>query len=130
MPAHLPMEERLSRRERQIMDILYRRREATAQDVRGDLPDPPSYSAVRALLSKLEQKGAVIHRADGPRYVFAPAVPRASARQTALERLVTTFFDGSPVAAANALLGMSADDLSDEELERLDALVREARERS
>ena len=121
------LDEALSRRERQIMDILYRHREATAAEVQAELPDPPSYSAVRAMLSKLENKGAVCHRADGPRYVFAPVAAREDARQSALKRLVATFFDGSPAAAANALLDMSGDDLSVEEMERLLKQIEQSR---
>ena len=119
--------ERLSRRERQIMDILYRCRQATAAEVLAELPDPPGYSAVRALLSKLETKGAVRHRVDGPRYVFAPVEARDNARQSALKRLVTTFFDGSPAAAANALLDMSGDGLSSEEMESLLRQIEQSR---
>lgn len=125
--ANPSLDERLSRRERQIMDILYRCREATAADVRAGLPDPPSYSTVRALLSKLEKKGAVCHRVDGPRYVFAPVQARDNARQSALRRLVATFFDGSPAAAANALLDMSGDDLSSEEMEKLLRQIEQSR---
>jgi len=121
------LHEALSRRERQIMDILYRHREATAAEVRAELPDPPSYSAVRALLSKLEKKGTVQHRVDGPRYVFAPVAARDVARESALKRLVATFFDGSPAAAANALLDMNGDDLSVEEMDRLFKQIEQAR---
>src|SRR5436853_3961517 len=85
----------LSRRERQIMDVLYRRGEATAAEVRDDLPAPPSYSTVRALLRILETKGHVRHRLDGPRYVFEPTSSRAAERRSALAHLVKTFFDGS-----------------------------------
>jgi len=121
------LHEALSRRERQIMDILYRHREATAAEVQAELPDPPSYSAVRAMLSKLESKGAVGHRVDGPRYVFAPVAARDDAGQSALKRLVATFFDGSTAAAANALLDMSADDLSVEEMESLLKQIEQSR---
>ena len=109
------------------MDILYRSREATAAEVRAQLPDPPSYSTVRALLSKLEKKGAVRHRADGPRYVFAPVGARDDARESALNRLVATFFDGSPAAAANALLDMTGDDLSVEEMDSLLKQIEQSR---
>jgi predicted transcriptional regulator len=124
---HEALHEALSRRERQIMDILYRHREATAAEVRADLSDPPSYSTVRALLSKLEKKGAVQHRTDGPRYVFAPCGARDDARDSALKRLVATFFDGSPAAAANALLDMSGDNLSAEELQSLLEQIEQSR---
>ena len=117
----------LSRRERQIVDVLYRLGDATAQDVLDQLPDPPSYSAVRALLRILEEKGHVKHRRDGPRYVYTPTVPRDRARVSALRQLVGTFFDGSAGAAAAALLDLSRDDLSEEELAQLEELVVRAR---
>ena len=117
----------LSRRERQIMDAIYRLREATAQDVLEQIADPPGYSAVRALLRILETKGHVRHRRDGPRYVYSPTVPRERARTSALRQVVRTFFDGSAGAAAAALLDLSRDDLTDDELGRLEALVERAR---
>lgn len=117
----------LSRRERQIMDIIYRRSRATVAEVRADLPDPPSYSAVRALLRVLEEKGHLTHEQDGPRYIYQPTVPRDEARESALERLLRTFFDGSTEKAVAALLDMSTDDLSEAELERLARLIEEAR---
>lgn len=116
----------LSRREREIMDVVYRLGRATAQDVRDHLADPPSYSAVRALLRILEEKGHLNHHQDGPRYVYVPTVPRERARATALRQLVRTFFDGSAGAAALALLDQSSD-LSDAELAQLQALVERAR---
>jgi BlaI family transcriptional regulator, penicillinase repressor len=117
----------LSRRERQIVDVLYRLGDATAQDVLDQLPDPPSYSAVRALLRILEEKGHVRHRRDGQRYVYTPTVPRERARVSALRQLVGTFFGGSAGAAAAALLDLSRDDLSEEELAQLQDLVARAR---
>lgn len=117
----------LSRRERQIMDAIYQLGEATAQDVLGRLPDPPSYSAVRALLRILEEKGHVRHRRDGARYVYQPTVPRERARASALRQIVRTFFDGSAGAAAAALLDLSRDDLTDDELAQLQDLVERAR---
>jgi predicted transcriptional regulator len=117
----------LSRRERQIMDAIYRLGEATAQDVLDQIADPPSYSAVRALLRILESKGHVRHRRDGARYVYQPTVPRDRARTTALRQIVRTFFDGSAGAAAAALLDLSRDDLTDDELAQLEALVERAR---
>src|ERR671925_464450 len=98
------MAEALSRRERQIMDIIYARGQATAAEVTAALPDPPSYSAVRALLRILEQKGHLRHEQDGPRYVFLPTVPRDRARRSAMRHLVRTFFDGSTEDAVAALL--------------------------
>jgi len=117
----------LSRRERQILDILYARGRATAADILASLPDPPSYSTTRALLRVLEQKGHVRHEEDGPRYVFFPRVSRQRASVTALRHVLNTFFDGSAVAAATALVESSASKLSAEELDRLEALIERAR---
>jgi predicted transcriptional regulator len=118
---------RLSRRERQIMDIVYERGRATAAEVMENLPDPPSYSAVRALLRLLEQKGYLIHEQDGPRYIFLPTVSREKARQSALRQMLKTFFDGSAEKAVAALLDMSGPKLSDAELDRLAQMIDEAR---
>lgn len=118
----------LSRRERQIMDILYELREATAAEVRERLPQAPSYSAVRALLAKLKQKGHISHRQDGPRYVFAPVVERAAARDSAMTRWVRTFFGGSTAQAAAGLLDRSVDTMTDEELDRLSKMIEDARQ--
>lgn len=117
----------LSRRERQILDILYARGRATSAEILAALPDPPSYSATRALLRVLEQKGHVRHEEDGPRYVFIPRVSRQRARVAALRHLLDTFFDGSAVAAATALVDGSASKLSAEELNRLEGLIERAR---
>ena len=117
----------LSRRERQIMDILYRRGRATAGEVMGDLPGEPSYSTVRTQLRVLEDKGHVRHEEDGVRYVYVPATPRRAARKSALRHLVDTFFDGSPTKAVAALLGGEAARVSDEDLERIAELVDNAR---
>lgn len=117
----------LSRRERQILDVLYRLGRATAGEVRQELEDAPSYSAVRALLRVLEEKGHVQHVQDGPRYVYSPKVPRERARRTALEQVVTTFFGDSPANAVAALLDMSASELSQEELDRLSQMIDAAR---
>jgi predicted transcriptional regulator len=115
----------LSRRERQIMDIIYARGQATAAEVTSALADPPSYSAVRALLRILEQKGHLRHQEDGPRYVYLPTVSRDRARRSALRNLVRTFFDGSTAQAAAALLDQS--DLSHEDYERLASVIEKAR---
>jgi predicted transcriptional regulator len=117
----------LSRRERQIMDIIYQRRRASAADVLEELPDPPSYSAVRALLRILEEKGHLAHEQDGPRYVYRATVPRDEARQTAMDRLVRTFFDGSAERAVAAFLDMNASELSEQDLARLADLIDQAR---
>jgi len=121
-------EARLTRRERQIMDILYELEQATAGEVLDRLPDPPSYSAVRSMLNRLEAKGHVRHTQDGPRYVYQALVPRAAARRRALDRLVKVFFDDSPAKAVNALLDTS-DSLTDAELLELRAAIDEARKR-
>ncbi len=117
----------LSRRERQIMDVIYRRGRATAADVLAELPDPPSYSAVRAMLRVLEEKGHVRHEEQGARYVFLPVVPREKARRSALKQLVQTFFDGSTEQAVAALIDLSASKLSDQDLDRLAEFIEQAR---
>jgi predicted transcriptional regulator len=117
----------LSRRERQIMDVLYARGRATSQEVLDALPDPPSYSAVRALLRVLEDKGHVSHEQDGPRYVFAPVVARERASRSALRRVLDTFFDGSAEQAMAALLDLQSSKLDPQELERLAKLIEKAR---
>jgi predicted transcriptional regulator len=117
----------LSRRERQVMDIVYRTGKATVSEVLDALPDPPTYSAVRALLRILETKGHLAHRQDGPRYVYHPTVPREAASETALERLLTTFFGGSVERTVATLLDLEAEKLSDEELDRLAELVAAAK---
>ena len=117
----------LSRRERQILDILYARGRATAADIREALPDPPSYSTTRALLRILEQKGHVRHEEDGPRYVFLPKVSRQKARVSALRHLLATFFDGSAAEAAAALVDGSAARMNDKELDQLEAQIERAR---
>ena len=119
----------LSRRERQIMEIVYRKGSATAADVHAEMPDRPSYSAVRALLRVLEAKGHLRHRQDGPRYVYSPIVPRDRARRTALQRVVGTFFGGSVSDAVAALLELEPARLDDDELERLSSLVAEAQQK-
>jgi predicted transcriptional regulator len=119
--------QRLSNRERQIMDVLYRLGQATAVEVLEALPDPPSYSAVRATLRILEDKGQVRHEEEGPRYVFRPAVGRDRAKRTAVRHLVSTFFGGSPSAAMATLLDESASKLSDADYERLRTLIDEAK---
>ena len=123
-PRSVPV---LSRRERQIMDVLFERREATAAEIREAIAEPPSYSAVRALLRTLEEKGHVGHVQDGPRYVYRPLLERDAARAGAVERLLRTFFDGSVTAAVAGLIDRRDARLSDAELDELEALVRSAR---
>ncbi|HEY6059517.1 MAG TPA: BlaI/MecI/CopY family transcriptional regulator [Gemmatimonadales bacterium] len=122
-----PARSQLSRRERQIMDVIYRLGRATAAEVHDALPDRPSYSTIRALLRVLETKGHLRHAEDGPRYVYSPTVPRERARESALRQVVTTFFDGSTEAAVAALLDISAARLSDTELNRLAGLIAQAK---
>lgn len=117
----------LSRRERQIMDILYALGEASAGDVHAALPDAPSYSSVRTFLRILEDKGHLKHRTEGPRYVYAPTRSRRQASRSALQRLLQTFFDGSVSRAMTALLESSRERLTPEELDRLSDLIDEAR---
>jgi predicted transcriptional regulator len=117
----------LTRRERQIMDILYRRGSATAGEVMEDLSGNPNYSTVRTQLRVLEAKGHVRHEEHGLRYVYEPAVPRSSARKSALRHLVDTFFDGSAEGAVAALLGGEGTKLSDEQLDRIADLVKHSK---
>jgi len=122
-----PLHQSLSRRERQIMDVLYRRGRATAGEVMAELPGEPSYSTVRTQLRVLEEKGHVVHAEEGLRYVYAPAVSRHTALKSALRHLVETFFDGSAEKVVAAVLGNEAAKLSDEELDRIAELVKDAR---
>ncbi len=116
----------LTRRERQIMDVVYRLGRVTAAEVQAELPDPPSYSAVRAMLRKLEEKGHLVHAEDGPRYVYLATMPREEAQASAVERLVRTFFEGSTLEAVAALLDRT-EEIPEAELDRLAALVERAR---
>lgn len=118
----------LSRRERQIVDILYANGRATAAEVQAALPEPPSYSAVRAMLRILEEKGHVRHEQDGPRYVYVPTVARDNAKRSALRHVLQTFFDGSAEQAISALLDDGAAKLSETELDRLEKLITQARQ--
>ena len=117
----------LSRRERQIMDILFRLGRATAAEVMAELPSDPSYSTVRTQLRVLEQKGHVRHQEDGVRFIYMPVVARHAARKSALRHVINTFFDGSPEKAVAALLGGDAAKLSDDELDRIAPLIAKAR---
>jgi BlaI family transcriptional regulator, penicillinase repressor len=121
------MEQDLSRRERQIMDILHRAGKATAADVLEGLTDAPSYSAVRALLRILENKGHVRHEEDGRAYVYMPIVRRTDARQSALSHLLKTFFDNSAEQAVAALLAIKGEKMSGAELERMSKLIDKAK---
>ena len=119
-------EQHFSRRERQIMDILHARTSATAAEVRELMPNPPGYSAVRALLRILEEKGHVRHREDGARYVYFPCVSRRAASRSALKRILATFFGGSVDHAVAALLDASDRKLPEVELKKLQAIIAQA----
>ena len=116
---------KLSRRERQIMDIIFEHGQMSVADVLENLPDAPSYSTVRALLRILEEKGHLTHQKDGPRYIYRPTQPRDQAGQSALKQIVQTFFDKSIEKTVAALV--SDEEVSDEELERLSHLIEQAR---
>ena len=117
----------LSRRERQIMEIVYCRGRATAAEIHRELADRPSYSTVRTLLRVLEEKGRLAHESDGPRYVYFPCVPAEKAQRSAMEQLLRTFFNNSAASAMAALLDMSSANLSEPELKRLARLIEQAR---
>ena len=117
----------LGRRERQIMDVVYRLGRVSVSDVREHLTDPPSYSAVRAMLNLLEEKGHLTHEQDGLRYVYKPTVARAQLRRSALRHVVQTFFDGSPTSAVAALLEMADGELSASDRARLAKMVEQAK---
>lgn len=125
-PAH-QTDRDLSRRERQIMDILHRTGKATAADVMEALPDAPSYSAVRALLRILEQKGHVRHEEEGRAYIYMPIARRTDARQSALSHLLKTFFDNSAEQAVAALLAIKGEKMSGAELERMSKMIESAK---
>lgn len=122
-----PTPDELSRRERQIMDIVFAKGEATAADVHAALPDAPSYSSVRTLLRILEDKGHLRHREDGPRYAYLPTESREKASRSALRRIVKTFFDGSLSGAVAALVDAEGGKISPKELERLEAIIKAAK---
>jgi BlaI family penicillinase repressor len=117
----------LSRRERQIMDILYQRGKASASDVREAMPDAPSYSAVRAMLRVLEEKGHIKHQAEDLRYVYSPTVTRDKAKRSAVKHLMDTFFHDSPEQVVAALLDVSSTRLTREELDRMAAMIEQAK---
>lgn len=119
----------LTRRERQIMDVVYAHGRVTVSEVQEGLPDAPSYSAVRAMLRKLEEKGHVRHDASGPRYVYEATLPRERAKRSALDRLIRTFFDGSPSRTMAAVLDLRSVDLSEAELEAMAEMIEVARKR-
>jgi BlaI family transcriptional regulator, penicillinase repressor len=122
-----PKSDPLTRRERQIMDIIFARGEATAIEVNAALPDQPSYSTVRTLLRILENKGHLKHREDGPRFIYMPTKTRAAESKSALKRVVKTFFSGSLADAVAALVDTADGKLPPEELKRIEAIIRKAK---
>ena len=119
--------DKLGSRERQIMDIIYRRGRATAAEVQNDLSDPPTNSAVRGMLRLLEEKGHLRHESDGPRYVYVPTIDPSKMSRSAVRHLVRTFFDNSAGSAVAAMLGMYESRLKDSDLDRLEALIEQVR---
>jgi predicted transcriptional regulator len=126
MPKTSPTDD-LSRRERQVMEILHRRGASTVAEIMAELPDPPSYSAVRSILRILSEKKVIEYKEDGPRYVYSPAAPTEETRDDVLEHVVRTYFGGSTEQAVTALLRMSDADISDGEVDRLRDKIRRAR---
>lgn len=124
----LKEQHKLSRRERQIMDVLYRLGRATAAEILENIPDPPGYSAVRAMLRVLEEKKHIRHEEKDLRYVFLPVVPRDKARRSAVRHMLDTFFEGSPEQAVATLLDVSGGKLSGADFDRLAALIEKARQ--
>lgn len=124
-----PLPARLSPRERQIMDVVYQNGEATAEEIRRSISDPPSNSAVRATLRTLEEKDVLAHRKDGRRYVYHPITPPEQVQQSTLEHLKETLFRGSLTKAVATLLSVSEEELSEEDLDELSALIEQARRR-
>jgi BlaI family penicillinase repressor len=131
-PSHMSKpswDQKLSRRERQVIEILLSTGESTASEIQRRLPAPPSYSAVRALLRVMEEKGVLTHTTDGPRYVFKPTIAPAKARQSILAQILETMFGGSREKLVAALLDPKSEKVSDEELQRLAALIEDARKK-
>lgn len=126
MPKRPPTDD-LSRRERQVMEILHRRGKASVTEIMDDLPDPPTYSAVRSILRILGEKGMISHQEDGPRYVYSPATPTEQAREDVLEQVVRTYFAGSTEQAMTALLRLTDAEINDGEIARLREKIRAAR---
>lgn len=120
---------KLSRRERQIMDVVYRLKHATVQEAIDGLDDPPGYSSIRATMRLLEEKGHLKHISDGPRYIYLPTRTRDTARKSALRHLMDTFFDDSIESTVATLLDVKSKDLTDEELDRIQELIQQARNR-
>lgn len=125
----MPLAMHLSRRERQIMDIVYEMGEVSAKDVEAKLPSAPSYSAIRAMIAKLEKKGFLEHKEQNLKYIYFPTVDHRSARANAINRLLKTFFDGSASQAMSAMLDISIDDVSDDDLENLQSMIDSAKQK-
>lgn len=123
----MPLAIHLSRRERQIMDIVYELSEVSAKDIEARLPDAPSYSAIRAMLVKLEKKGFLEHKERNLKYIYYPTVDHQSARTNAINRLLKTFFDGSASQAMSAMLDISMQDTTDDDLEKLQLMIENAK---
>ncbi len=122
-----PDQSNLSSRERQVMDVLFEVGEATVAEIMEKMPDPPGYSAVRTTVGRLESKGHLKHRTDGPRYIFSPVVTREKARDSAVAKLVGTFFNGSVSQAVSGLLGQSVNNVSERELGELARIIEKAK---
>ncbi len=125
----MPLAIHLSRRERQIMDIVYEMSEVSAKDVEAKLPNAPSYSAIRAMMAKLEKKGFLQHREQNLKYIYFPTVDHQQAQENAINRLLRTFFDGSASQAMSAMLDLSIEEVSETELESLKSLIDQAKEK-
>lgn len=123
-----PFQTQLSRRERQIMEAVYRLGEASVAAVQEELPDDPDYHAVRVAMAKLEDKGYLDHRQDGRRYIYTPEIPRDEAKRSALGHLVRTYFSGAPSEVLLTLLNMSAEDLSNDDIAELEAWIEQAKD--
>lgn len=123
----MPSPNQLSRRERQIMDIVYELSEASAKDIEANLPNPPGYSAIRATMAKLEKKGFLAHRERDLKYIYYPLIDHQQARETALQRLLKTFFEGSASQAMSTLLDLSKDSVTEKELDELNKLLEKAK---
>lgn len=119
---------KLSRRERQIMDVLYRLEQASAKEIQDALDDPLSDSSIRTFLRKLEEKGHIKHREAGPKFIYSPIVARNKASASALSNVVKTFFSDSPLMAVNSLLDMSMEDISEDDIKSLEKLIREKKQ--
>lgn len=119
---------KLSRRERQIMDVLYRLEQASAKEIQDALGDPLSDSSIRTFLRKLEEKGHIKHREAGPKFIYSPIVARNKASASALSNVVKTFFSDSPLMAVNSLLDMSMEDISEDDIKSLEKLIREKKQ--